>query len=116
MAEATIRPYGPGSAALPPRLDLGGERGARAAEPHAGRLLTATEVAGDYPPREEQGLPEAEITLAELLRERGYRTLQLGKWHLGESPGFQPEAQGFDESLAFYVGGSMYLPRTIRAS
>jgi arylsulfatase A-like enzyme len=69
-----------------------------------------SEVADDYPPREEQGLPEAEITLAELLRERGYRTLQLGKWHLGESPPFQPEAQGFDESLAFYVGGSMYLP------
>jgi arylsulfatase A-like enzyme len=69
-----------------------------------------SEVAGTYPPREEQGLPAAEVTLAELLRERGYRTLQLGKWHLGETRQFQPEAQGFDESLGFYVGGSMYLP------
>ena len=69
-----------------------------------------SEVAAGYPPREEQGLPDAEITLAELLRERGYRTLQLGKWHLGESAPFRPEAQGFDESLGFTVGGSMYLP------
>lgn len=68
------------------------------------------EVAADYPPREAQGLPPDEITLAELLRERGYRTLHLGKWHLGEAPPFRPEAQGFDESLGFYAGGSMYLP------
>jgi arylsulfatase A-like enzyme len=68
------------------------------------------EVARDYLAREEQGLPPEEITLAELLRARGYRTLMLGKWHLGESPPFRPEAQGFDESLAFWIGGSMYLP------
>jgi arylsulfatase A-like enzyme len=63
-----------------------------------------------YPSREDQGLPPSEITLAELLRERGYHTLHLGKWHLGESPPFRPEAQGFDESLGFYAGGSMFLP------
>ena len=63
-----------------------------------------------YPAREDQGLPASEITLAELLRERGYHTLHLGKWHLGEAPQFRPEAQGFDESLGFYAGGSMFLP------
>ncbi len=68
------------------------------------------EVEEGYPPREEQGLPPGEVTLAELLRERGYRTLHLGKWHLGEAPPFRPEAQGFDESLGFYAGGSMFLP------
>jgi len=68
------------------------------------------DVANGYPAREVQGLPAGEITLAELLRERGYRTLHLGKWHLGEAPPFRPEAQGFDESLGFYAGGSLYLP------
>jgi arylsulfatase A-like enzyme len=68
------------------------------------------DVAADYPPREEQGLPPSEITLAELLQQRGYRTLHLGKWHLGEAAPFRPEAQGFDESLGFYAGGSMFLP------
>ena len=37
------------------------------------------------PPMEQEGLPPAEITIAELLRTRGYRTLGLGKWHLGEA-------------------------------
>jgi arylsulfatase A-like enzyme len=68
------------------------------------------ELEDTYPPRESQGLPPSEITLAELLRERGYHTLHFGKWHLGEDAPFRPEAQGFDESLGFYSGASMYLP------
>jgi arylsulfatase A-like enzyme len=67
------------------------------------------EVEDSYPPREEQGLPPGEITLAELLRERGYHTLHFGKWHLGEDAPFRPEAQGFDESLGFYAGASLFL-------
>jgi arylsulfatase A-like enzyme len=68
------------------------------------------EVEKGYPPREQQGLPPSEITIAELLKARGYHTLHFGKWHLGEAEPFRPEAQGFDESLGFYSGGSMYLP------
>ncbi|MEE2664337.1 MAG: sulfatase-like hydrolase/transferase [Myxococcota bacterium] len=60
------------------------------------------------PPMEEQGMPGSEITVAELLRESGYRTLMLGKWHLGEEPGQRPTDQGFDEFLGFYSGGSLY--------
>lgn len=40
-------------------------------------------------------LPLAEVTLAEALREAGYRTAFLGKWHLG-GEGFLPQEQGFD--------------------
>jgi arylsulfatase A-like enzyme len=65
----------------------------------------------DVPPMEKQGLPPEEITIAELLRSRGYRTLGLGKWHLGEAPPLRPEAQGFDEYLGFLPGGSLYLPK-----
>ena len=64
----------------------------------------------DVPPIEKQGLPPEEITLAELLRERGYRTLGLGKWHLGEAAPMRPTAQGFDEYLGFLQGAALYLP------
>ena len=50
-------------------------------------------------------LPDQEITLAELLKTRGYKTAHIGKWHLGEltgNPEFghpQPHEQGFDYSM-----------------
>jgi arylsulfatase A-like enzyme len=58
----------------------------------------------------DKGVPASEITIAELLRGKGYHTLHLGKWHLGEGKGMRPEEQGFDESLGFMIGGQMYLP------
>jgi arylsulfatase A-like enzyme len=42
------------------------------------------------------GLEPAEITIAELLKEQGYRTALIGKWHLGHLPAFMPMEQGFD--------------------
>lgn len=47
-------------------------------------------------PAEHHGLPAAEITLAELLRTRGYATACIGKWHLGWAPPFRPQRHGFD--------------------
>jgi arylsulfatase A-like enzyme len=58
----------------------------------------------------DKGMPGGEITIAELLRGRGYHTVHLGKWHLGDATGMRPEDQGFDESLGFMIGGQMYLP------
>ncbi|MCA9052870.1 MAG: sulfatase [Planctomycetaceae bacterium] len=43
----------------------------------------------------EPHLPLAEVTLADLLREHGYATAHVGKWHLGEEP-YGPTQQGFD--------------------
>jgi arylsulfatase A-like enzyme len=42
-----------------------------------------------------QQLPLSEVTLAEVLKEDGYRTAHIGKWHLGEEP-YGPLEQGFD--------------------
>lgn len=61
-------------------------------------------------PLDDMGIPSTEITLAALLKRQGYHTLHLGKWHLGGAPHARPLAVGFDESLGFYPGASMYLP------
>ena len=45
------------------------------------------------------GMPASEITVAETLRARGYHTMHIGKWHLGQSKDVRPNNQGFDESL-----------------
>src|SRR5262245_42992496 len=43
------------------------------------------------------GLTQWEITLAEMLSERGYACGHFGKWHLGDQQGRYPNDQGFDE-------------------
>ena len=42
------------------------------------------------------GIPDDEITLAEALRERGYATAAIGKWHLGDRRQYLPLQHGFD--------------------
>lgn len=41
----------------------------------------------------------------------GYDTAYIGKWHLGESVGARPHDRGYQESLAFLKGASLYAPR-----
>lgn len=60
------------------------------------------------PPYELQGLPPEEVTVAELLKQKGYQTAHIGKWHLGRGPGFAPTDQGFDDSLLMASG--LFLP------
>lgn len=57
-------------------------------------------------PADENGrnMYTSEITLAEILRDHGYRTGLSGKWHLGAKPGHQPLDQGFDEAYG-HLGG-----------
>ncbi len=64
----------------------------------------------EVPPINSLGVPASEVTIAEVLHARGYHTIHLGKWHLGGSPGMRPEEQGFDESVGFMPGASLYLP------
>ena len=47
-------------------------------------------------PDSHTGLPSSEYTIAELLRDSGYKTGMVGKWHLGHKYEFLPLQQGFD--------------------
>jgi len=51
-------------------------------------------------PRDKIGLNPDEVTIAEILKTRGYATCCIGKWHLGHLPPFLPTRQGFD----YYFG------------
>lgn len=65
-------------------------------------------------PRQEdidrQGLPPSEITLAEMLRARGYATALIGKWHLGWDEQNLPCEFGFDYQYGFFDSNSLYAP------
>ena len=54
------------------------------------------------------GLPASEITIAELLKQQGYYTAHVGKWHLGSVDDMIVTNQGFDDSLE--LKGTLYLP------
>ncbi|MCL4206579.1 MAG: sulfatase [Pirellulaceae bacterium] len=47
-------------------------------------------------PIEKKGISDGEITIAEVLRQAGYATTIVGKWHLGDQPPFLPTRHGFD--------------------
>jgi arylsulfatase A len=44
----------------------------------------------------QRGIHADEITIAEVLKEQGYATTIIGKWHLGDQPPFLPTRHGFD--------------------
>ena len=46
-----------------------------------------------------------EVTVAEMLRDAGYRTGLFGKWHLGDNHPLRPQDQGFEEVLTLRGGG-----------
>lgn len=68
-------------------------------------------LTGSYPQRinthrlfgakDTTGLNPDEITIAELLKEQGYATGCIGKWHLGHKPPFHPNNHGFDYFYGF---------------
>jgi arylsulfatase A len=58
-------------------------------------------------------LPLEEVTIAEAMREAGYRTAFMGKWHLGTETYYYPEHQGFDVNVAgrdYGAPGSYFYP------
>jgi len=54
------------------------------------------------------GLNPSEVTIAEVVKTRGYATAMFGKWHLGHLPAFLPPRQGFDEYLGLPYSNDMW--------
>ncbi|MBT5169824.1 MAG: sulfatase-like hydrolase/transferase [Opitutales bacterium] len=50
------------------------------------------------------GIPTGQVTIAEVMKDAGYKTGHIGKWHLGYTPETMPNAQGFDYSWG-HMGG-----------
>ncbi len=59
-------------------------------------------------PYAQMGVPTSEVMLPKVLKQAGYHTLHIGKWHLGEADGLRPENRGFDESLAVMAGAAKF--------
>jgi arylsulfatase A-like enzyme len=65
-------------------------------------------ILGALGPGSKTGLHPDEVTLAELLKARGYATACFGKWHLGDNPMFLPTRQGFDEYFGLPYSNDMW--------
>ena len=73
-----------------------------------GRLPIRSGLSGGvFFPYHEGGLPESEITIAEMLKPLGYSTAIVGKWHLGHLPQFLPTNQGFDSYFGIPYSNDM---------
>ncbi len=53
------------------------------------------------------GLPATEITIASVLKEQGYATTCIGKWHLGHIPEYLPTRRGFDSYFGILYSNDM---------
>ena len=74
-----------------------------------GRLVSHTGVYSVVQPNAPWGLPLAERTLPQALREAGYETAIVGKWHLGEyQPDYLPTHRGFDHQYGLWFGNIDY--------
>jgi arylsulfatase A-like enzyme len=56
------------------------------------------------PGLKDPGLPVEETSIARMLKNDGYATALMGKWHLGYKPEFSPNAHGFDEFFGILSG------------
>ena len=76
-----------------------------------GRYAARTGMASDKRrvlyPNSSGGLPQSEITVAEVLKSKGYATACVGKWHLGHLPEFLPNKHGFDYSFILPYSNDM---------
>ena len=64
-------------------------------------------VPGVFGPGGKHGLHPQEFTIAERLKEQGYATMCIGKWHVGDQPEFLPTRQGFDHYFGIPYSNDM---------
>ncbi len=109
LGYADIGPFG-STLNRTPNLDRMAQEGCKLTSFYAAPVCSPSRAAlmtGCYPkrvlpishvlfPRSAMGLSPKETTVAEVLKEVGYATAIVGKWHLGDQPEFLPNQQGFD--------------------
>ena len=64
-------------------------------------------ISGAFNPHSQRGLNSNETTIAELLKEQGYATAAIGKWHLGHHEPFLPTNHGFDSYFGIPYSNDM---------
>lgn len=108
-----IGPYG-AKTVTTPNLDRMAQEGRKLTSHYGAPVCSpsrASLMTGCYPkralpiahvlfPASQVGMSPDEVTVAELLKQAGYATACIGKWHLGDQPEFMPTKQGFD----YYYG------------
>ncbi|OOG70570.1 sulfatase [Algoriphagus sp. A40] len=72
-----------------------------------GRMPQRMGINAVFFPESFTGMDPEEITIAEILKEKGYRTGIVGKWHLGHMEKFLPLNQGFDEYFGIPYSNDM---------
>lgn len=72
-----------------------------------GRLPQRMGINHVFFPESYTGMPTEEITIAEMLKEQGYATGMVGKWHLGHRQQFLPLQQGFDSYFGIPYSNDM---------
>ena len=63
-----------------------------------------------------EGIPVNEPLMSNMLKDAGYRTGLVGKWHLGKEAQFHPNNRGFDDFYGFLYGGHSYFPTNYKAA
>ncbi|HEY1335964.1 MAG TPA: sulfatase [Bryobacteraceae bacterium] len=77
-----------------------------------GRYPTRVGVPRVLFPQDQGGLDRGETTLANMLKARGYKTMCIGKWHLGRPEPYLPTSRGFDEYFGIPYSNDM-TPRVL---
>jgi arylsulfatase len=105
-----------------PNLDRMAAEGRRFTDFHVAQAVCSASrtalLTGCYPnrigihgalgPGSKHGIADGEMTLAELVKQRGYATAIYGKWHLGDRPQFLPTRHGFDAYLGIPYSNDMW--------
>jgi len=65
-------------------------------------------ILGALSPASQIGIHDDEMTLGELVKQKGYATAVFGKWHLGHHPQFLPLRHGFDEYFGMPYSNDMW--------
>jgi len=65
-------------------------------------------IHGALSPKATHGISDDEMTIAQVLKQKGYATGMAGKWHLGHHPQFLPTRHGFDEYFGLPYSNDMW--------